>query len=609
MSHFVYRELTPDERRIRLVHLLPGDSDPQVDVSCTISHVSLDHPPPYLALSYTWGSTHRNCRIFVNGASLNVTESLQVALVHLRRQDGPLILWIDALCIDQTDEVEKTEQVGQMQEIYSKATSVITWLGPATESSDMAMRWIEHYGSLASNIGIGTKPELRLLSLLQTLDTSPEKLPHANLEEFLKAICSQLSQESVVLALSTLFGRPYWSRVWVVQELAYGRSVRFVCGNMTTSEEHLHQTLRLLRNTKQYYQSRSAKHFQSAALWWSNVLGTQSPINILKVRRARGAQGPFPLMYLMRILRNFQATDPRDKIFALLSFARDGQELGLYPDYQASCKDVYLKTTAALVRSGFIDVLSFCQAPKTIDNLPSWVPDFSSTTQTAPFQQRALDRRSSPSATVLQPSFNACGDFNDAELADESIPPSSCLLALRAKLVGEVELVGNTWEPGRFSRWLHELKGFSRRGADTLDPKAVWRAAVADQEIRQGGDKPRLPEGLQDRVHESLRGLDLSTVDAQTFCSLGLNDYAHQLEDVARARRPFCTTGGYFGIGPCGMKPGDDVYILAGAQVPYVIRRGTSSALHLVGEAYVDGIMDGEAANDGDAIPRTINLS
>ncbi|KAL2682505.1 hypothetical protein Neosp_006957 [[Neocosmospora] mangrovei] len=591
MSRFVYRELTPDERRIRLVHLLP------------------DHPPPYLALSYTWGSTHRHGRIFVNGASLDVTESLQVALTHLRRQDGPLILWIDALCIDQTDEVEKTEQVGQMQEIYSKATSVITWLGPATESSDMAMRWIEHYGSLASNIGIGTKPELQLLSLLQTLDTSPESLPRSDLEGFLRSICSQLSQESVVLALSALFGRPYWSRVWVVQELAYGRSVRFVCGNMTTSEEHLHQALRLLRNTKQYYQSRSAKHFQSATLWWSNVLGTQSPINILKVRRARSVQGPFPLMYLMRLLRNFQATDPRDKIFALLSFARDGRELGVYPDYQASCKDVYVRTTAALVRNGFIDVLSFCQPQKTIDNLPSWVPDFSNTSQAGPLQQRALDRRSSPSTTVLQPSFNACGGFNDAEPSDESILPSSCSLALRAKLVAEVELVGNIWEPGRFSRWLHELKGFSQRGADAPDLEAVWRSAVADQEIRQGGDKPRLSGGLQDKVHASLRGLDLSAVDAQTFCSLGLNDYAHQLEDVARARRPFCTSRGYIGIGPSGMKPGDGVYILAGAQVPYVLRPGTSGALRLVGEAYVDGIMNGEAANDGDAMPRTINLS
>ncbi|OAL52643.1 HET-domain-containing protein, partial [Pyrenochaeta sp. DS3sAY3a] len=105
------------------------DSEPRV--SCTISHVSLDQSSPYQALSYTWGDVNDKRLILVGGTPFFVTKSLEIVLAHLTPQDEPLTLWIDALCIDQDDEVEKTEQVQQMQQIYSRAASVITWLGPA----------------------------------------------------------------------------------------------------------------------------------------------------------------------------------------------------------------------------------------------------------------------------------------------------------------------------------------------------------------------------------------------------------------------------------------------------------------------------------------------
>lgn len=96
-----------------------------------------------------------------------VTENLEIALRHLRLPDKALTLWVDALCIDQSDEMEKTEQVQQMREIYSRATLVLAWLGPAAGYSDIAMEWITTFGARSAELGIGTKPELRLRHLCQ----------------------------------------------------------------------------------------------------------------------------------------------------------------------------------------------------------------------------------------------------------------------------------------------------------------------------------------------------------------------------------------------------------------------------------------------------------
>ncbi|KAF1960665.1 hypothetical protein CC80DRAFT_387660, partial [Byssothecium circinans] len=122
--------------------------------NCTISHVSLGQTPPYLALSYTWGDSSQTGIILVGGAFFQVGKNLEIALAHLTKDEEPLTLWIDALCIDQTDNVEKSEQVQQMQHIYSRAASVINWLGPAADYSDVAMDWIQQYGSLAHKFGI-----------------------------------------------------------------------------------------------------------------------------------------------------------------------------------------------------------------------------------------------------------------------------------------------------------------------------------------------------------------------------------------------------------------------------------------------------------------------
>ena len=101
----------------------------------------------------------------------------------------------------------------------------------------------------------------------------------------------------------------------------------------------------------------------------------------------------------------------------------------------------------------------------------------------------------------------------------------------------------------------------------------------------------------------------MSLIDTQTLTHAGLSDYCEQLKEVARGRRPLLASGGYLGIGPCETEQGDLVFILLGSDTPYVLRRHSQDdTLRLIGEAYVHGIMDGEAMEGNPAI-ETIALS
>lgn len=135
----LYQTLDSVKSEFRLLILLPPkgswESEP---VGCKIEHAYLDDPPPYYALSYHWGNPSATLPIRVNGQDVQVTTNLEAALRELRAR-GILTVWVDALCINQQDPVEKGLQVMRMGSIYSRAVEVLAWLGPETEGSVIAM--------------------------------------------------------------------------------------------------------------------------------------------------------------------------------------------------------------------------------------------------------------------------------------------------------------------------------------------------------------------------------------------------------------------------------------------------------------------------------------
>jgi hypothetical protein len=124
---FQYAALDHAERQVRLLSISPGPQD--APVQTTLSVISLSFRPNYEALSYAWGSESVSNDIEVNGTCCKVTRNLHDALSHVRRPDAETVIWVDALCIDQSNAKEKTQQVTLMGEIYAQCTQVLIWLG------------------------------------------------------------------------------------------------------------------------------------------------------------------------------------------------------------------------------------------------------------------------------------------------------------------------------------------------------------------------------------------------------------------------------------------------------------------------------------------------
>ena len=168
---------------IRLLKLLPGSSD--TEIICETTVVCLADCERYTALSYTWGDPDDRLPITLNGIpDINVTRNLYVALQHLRDADQALAMWIDALCINQADRDEMSNQVQIMGDIYKKAAQTVIWLGEEAGNSDLAMDIVRQLDG--SDLG------------------SSRNNPDA----------------AGMAALVALQQRPYWSRVWIIQGMA-----------------------------------------------------------------------------------------------------------------------------------------------------------------------------------------------------------------------------------------------------------------------------------------------------------------------------------------------------------------------------------------------------
>jgi hypothetical protein len=89
----------------------------------------MDEDPEYEALSYVWGSGENKQKILIDGQQLSVTANLAEALEYLYNRDGPRKLWVDAICINQEDIPERSQQVGNMTEIYARARNAVVWIG------------------------------------------------------------------------------------------------------------------------------------------------------------------------------------------------------------------------------------------------------------------------------------------------------------------------------------------------------------------------------------------------------------------------------------------------------------------------------------------------
>jgi hypothetical protein len=276
----------------------------------------------------------------VNGKIRHVTSNLASALDSVQRrlysdeetEEGPLnlpsFLWADALCINQSDDVEKTNQVQMMGDIYRKATLVISWLGRGDEQTALALHTLKFLGR---EIEERTRPVAgKDLGWLQQF---PE-LWEENATE-------QAIPNKAWNAIRSLLRLPYWSRIWIIQEMVLARRILLMDQLMSVDFDCLRVTVTWINMTVKN------EVFQKPAFFpfliWSGIRSNISWSKVLTIHILRFGQTniDFDLgTASTKLLFDgsvYHATNPRDKIFGLLSLI----PFSLRPDYSMSCREVY----------------------------------------------------------------------------------------------------------------------------------------------------------------------------------------------------------------------------------------------------------------------------
>lgn len=381
-------------RTVRLLRLWPGP--PGSPLTCSLDKVSLDDANlEYKALSYVWGDKFPQSTLWIDGIDrkqLLIRPNLATALRQLRENQlsccdlscvcrenpisvqqtvheqftFPTYLWMDAVCIDQSNIGERSQQVSLMYEIYTKASTVIAWLGEEDEY---------------------TVPALRLLYGLSNLwdwwsDDAKAAIRHlAHNEKF----------KSFWVALGHFFARPWWTRMWIVQEIVLAKDAILVCGRWCVSWVRLCKATPVLMDSSTDELSEATlvtgefRHFHAAL----RGIGLLKCLKIIETsmefgHNPTGTSSPEKclLSALLHIGRSYEATNPLDKVYGILGLLRGfGVTPHLEVRYDRTVCDLYMRTAELIYKKENLDFLGLVEVNRSIDqkrgfSLPSWAPDF-----------------------------------------------------------------------------------------------------------------------------------------------------------------------------------------------------------------------------------------
>jgi len=593
--------LKTEQGEIRLLHLFPGQEG--APIRCELRTVLLKVNPAYLALSYCWEELPGEEHIIVNSCRMKIGANLEAALKQLRSNTHrTLVLWIDAICINQSEEddnLEKSAQVNQMHEIYTQAALVIGWLGPAQDHSDEAFTLMDWVAKEAQIRGHG--------------ENGFDHQERGILSELLaKYAGSQRRADLTIQSIGKLLTRKWWFRVWILQEVQLAKDVLMVCGDFGIPLDDLRRAFDAIArfgNTIKLGEvhSDTAKAIRRYITFKPpKMLGATSPQCLNLPGKSRGLED------MIKESNGLIATNPRDHIFALLSMAIDVEELDIQVDYSKTISDVFTDTAKTIIeKRGALYILSWCQNTpvevvfkEQVAELPSWVPNWSSTFP-QPIWVRLENNKSLFSASGNLTSGNrptpqfdgnvlkvAGHDFDVVKTVSEQSwyygTGTDQNLDVRRCIWEAKQLLSANWRNEYTTEIGHEI---------------ILRTLVADTDLKLPDFEPvSATKKLQrtfDAVIKQMNKQDPGILD-EDF--LAQRDHLYKLiARIFRGRSLFVTSRGYLGVGDKNIKEGDKVCIFHGAPVPFILRDdgtklGDGSRLNqLVGECYVHDIMYGGA--------------
>jgi len=337
-----YRPLGPrDFRTLKLMH--GTISDPLI---IQLETQNADSDVNFEALSYVWGDPNDDdvavsiLQLDSSMIKYRITKNLETALRRIRLEHMDRSIWADAICINQADISERSHQVAMMGDIYRKASRVVIWLGDDTNGTSKGIDMLRHFVNPA-----GTKfqsPAYFTRSFLQTF--AP---PRTSTRSGAESQFSDDMQKSIRCVLS----KPWFSRVWTVPEAVLSQRAMIQCGANAVEWRNDFQELRKIRVRVKA----TAISPQWKAIFQGQEVDLGPFLDLIEAQIREVAlqnEIPIPEKDLLDIMYDFryrQATDPRDKIYAMLSLAQSKRvQVQVDVDYSETVEDAYKKLEKAL---------------------------------------------------------------------------------------------------------------------------------------------------------------------------------------------------------------------------------------------------------------------
>lgn len=577
---YCYQRLPNEKSSIRLLKLLPGAWDDEI--RCGLNIVEERPFPPYEAISYYWGDPNDTGEIICNGKILNITCRLRDCLRQSRRPEKSRILWADAICIDQQNPRARGHQVMQMGTIYKEASQVLVWLGRGTDIDvGAAFDLVRSFDRALAGLEPGDP---------QASDRLATFLPDTNRESW--------------MALEKLLRLPWFRRIWVVQEVGLARRASVVCGNYRMSWRRFSTVCEHLARNQVLVDREELPNHNNSLLPICEML-------LMDFKEERCYKTVCEVLW--RGWRDFQSTDPQDKIYALLghpAFERACQKLSLETfvpiEYAKDPFETFLEAAKRILdldcNLKLLSYVSHRELDETgSENFISWVPRW---------DHRAME---------ICHFVDDHRIYNVLAFSQMQFSTETRSLRIDGTCFDSTEHVSQTFST-ELSIYRESHTGWAAR---TLPDQSVsiWNMLqtklyhheedlfeILCDTMSAGGARARLQrvpaataeaERLEDlALYMDTIGMPLCQSD-QRRRKLGNGGDLWRLRDTTAfcpGRSLFITRKGHVGLGPRQMKPGDLVCLFSSAGVPFILRpKPERNGYWLIGECYVNGIMQGEA--------------
>ena len=603
----LYEPLHLSAPDIRVLTLLPGKFG-NGDIECTLQKTSLNHISEdlnggYEALSYTWGTSSNRKTIHLDGKRFKVTPNLYDALRYLRHPTQTRCLWVDAICIDQSNTQERTHQVRRMRDIYAGASRVLVWLGAPNEDINKALEFCQK-GERTGQYGLD------------------------DVFESDKDECA-----SILRGLEQLSVSPWWSRVWVVQEVMVpGAEPLLGSGHKWIEWE----TFRLVRIALSTYSPLRDPLMRKNAPALAK-LDIFSLIEFYAQRsdyQGNDTKHRLDLDSLLIRTADRESHDPKDQVFALLGLLREPSKY-VYVDYSLEVTAIYQQAMLDSFRTcGDLDLMLQATGTKKLD-LPSWCVGFSK----SGWNTHGSELMTFFSFLHGRETFKPGLDLQAQPVHDAK----KGQIAVSGKVIGKITkimpLKGGNHDTGTSHRslkrprrrqrtendqrawvkWLLTIRIFhtlaseslaSRKGqeqaAETIRTGEVWKIAAAGQPFEAvAGFDERLRFESQSPDAESPRRNEVGYSSVEKYLTshqslseemqAAIGDWLWTLYMRSGESVLFSTDSDYVGMAAHAIEEGDVLCMLYGCSRPVVLRRGGDGAYRLVTYTYTHDVKGGDS--------------